>query len=99
MRKIPNHKITNIKWFDRLTVLSRVEGLTTLSKVEGQPAIGWIRFWIRLLMFLPTTAKDREEKHPNLYYKHPLLLYKSYQIDSSYTYSTDFAFYHNVTFH
>ena len=43
MRKIPNHKITNIKWFDkpfdRLTVLSRVEGLTTLSKVEGQIAM------------------------------------------------------------
>jgi hypothetical protein len=34
-------KVTNIKWFDksfdRLTVLSRVEGLTTtLSQVEGQ---------------------------------------------------------------
>jgi prophage tail gpP-like protein len=33
-------KITNIKWFDksfdRLTVLSRVEGLTTMSQVEGQ---------------------------------------------------------------
>jgi hypothetical protein len=31
---------TNIKWFDkpfdRLTVLSKVEGLTTLSIVEGQ---------------------------------------------------------------
>jgi hypothetical protein len=30
----------NIKWFDqpfdRLTVLSKVEGLTTLSQVEGQ---------------------------------------------------------------
>jgi len=33
-------QISNIKWFDkpfdRLTVLSRVEGLTTLSQVEGQ---------------------------------------------------------------
>jgi hypothetical protein len=29
-------QITNIKWFDRLTVLSKVEGLTTLSQVEGQ---------------------------------------------------------------
>ncbi len=33
-------QITNNKWFDkpfdRLTVLSRVEGLTTLSQVEGQ---------------------------------------------------------------
>jgi hypothetical protein len=32
-------QITNNKWFDkpfdRLTVLSEVEGLTTLSKVEG----------------------------------------------------------------
>ena len=34
------HQNTNFKWFDqpfdRLTVLSRVEGLTTLSQVEGQ---------------------------------------------------------------
>ena len=33
-------QITNNKWFDkpfdRLTVLSKVEGLTTLSQVEGQ---------------------------------------------------------------
>jgi len=33
-------QISNIKWFDkpfdRLTVLSKVEGLTTLSQVEGQ---------------------------------------------------------------
>jgi hypothetical protein len=32
-------QITNIKWFDKpfdkLTVLSKVEGLTTLSLVEG----------------------------------------------------------------
>jgi len=32
--------MTNNKWFDkpfdRLTVLSKVEGLTTLSQVEGQ---------------------------------------------------------------
>jgi hypothetical protein len=38
----PNLKsqITNSKWFDkpfdRLTVMSEVEGLTTLSQVEGQ---------------------------------------------------------------
>jgi hypothetical protein len=34
------HQNTNNKWFDkpfdRLTVLSEVEGLTTLSLVEGQ---------------------------------------------------------------
>jgi len=34
------YQITNTKWFDkpfdRLTVLSKVEGLTTLSQVEGQ---------------------------------------------------------------
>jgi hypothetical protein len=42
-QQLKNHKyqITNIKWFDRpfdrLTVLSEVEGLTTtLSQVEGQ---------------------------------------------------------------
>jgi len=43
-RKLKKRKyksqITNIKWFDkpfdRLTVLSKVEGLTTLSQVEGQ---------------------------------------------------------------
>jgi hypothetical protein len=33
------HQKSNFKWFDkpfdRLTVLSRVEGLTTLSHVEG----------------------------------------------------------------
>jgi hypothetical protein len=38
---------TNTKWFgkpfDRLTVLSRVEGLTTLSKVEGQITMTKIR--------------------------------------------------------
>jgi prophage tail gpP-like protein len=37
---IKKFQLTNTKWFDkpfdRLTVLSRVEGLTTLSKVEGQ---------------------------------------------------------------
>jgi len=36
-------EITNIKWFDkpfdRLTVMSKVEGLTTLSRVEGQITI------------------------------------------------------------
>jgi sterol desaturase/sphingolipid hydroxylase (fatty acid hydroxylase superfamily) len=36
----PKSQNTNIKWFDkpfdRLTVLSSVEGLTTLSLVEGQ---------------------------------------------------------------
>jgi len=35
-----NSRYRNSKWFDgpfdRLTVLSKVEGLTTLSKVEGQ---------------------------------------------------------------
>jgi hypothetical protein len=41
-QQLKNHKyqITNTKWFDkpfdRLTVLSEVEGLTTLSLVEGQ---------------------------------------------------------------
>jgi hypothetical protein len=34
------YQITKTKWFDkpfdRLTVLSKVEGLTTLSQVEGQ---------------------------------------------------------------
>jgi len=38
--KIPNIKAQNPKWFDkpfdRLTVLSNVEGLTILSQVEGQ---------------------------------------------------------------
>jgi hypothetical protein len=36
----PKFEIRSTKWFDqpfdRLTVLSRVEGLTTLSQVEGQ---------------------------------------------------------------
>jgi hypothetical protein len=41
-QQLENHKYrnTNTKWFDkpfdRLTVLSKVEGLTTLSQVEGQ---------------------------------------------------------------
>jgi hypothetical protein len=40
-QQLKNHKYTNTKWFDkpfdRLTVLSGVEGLTTtLSQVEGQ---------------------------------------------------------------
>jgi hypothetical protein len=41
-QQLENHKYqnTNTKWFDkpfdRLTVLSKVEGLTTLSLVEGQ---------------------------------------------------------------
>jgi hypothetical protein len=44
-------QISNIKWFDkpfdRLTVLSKVEGLTTLSQVEGQITITKIPnlFW------------------------------------------------------
>jgi hypothetical protein len=41
---LKKYQITNTKWFDkpfdkhfdRLTVLSEVEGLTTLSQVEGQ---------------------------------------------------------------
>ena len=46
-------QIPNIKWFDkpfdRLTVLSKVEGLTTLSQVEGQiqisndPILKWFQ--------------------------------------------------------
>jgi hypothetical protein len=39
-RATKKFQITNPKWFDkpfdRLTVLSRVEGLTTLSQAEGQ---------------------------------------------------------------
>ena len=40
MQSNHNCQKTNTKWFDkpfdRLTVLSKVEGLTTLSQVEGQ---------------------------------------------------------------
>jgi len=48
-----NHKSQNPnnKWFDKLTVLSRVEGLTTLSLVEGQITMTEI---VRASLGLPT---------------------------------------------
>jgi hypothetical protein len=58
-------QISNNKWFDkpfdRLTVLSKVEGLTTLSQVEGQITMTEI---VRALLGLPTLRVGSQFRIP-----------------------------------